>query len=257
LTFVTLTLVRTGSFGDATITWTVQLQTASLTDIGQSSGTVTIPNGVDTASFQIPVVADDEPEVDETFSVSLLAVAETNQRISSTQVSPPSESTLWSILALCGMRPGTPLVGNYSSDHKRFPYFTLLIVYFHCNITVLSLYFLLLRQDHRAKGDPMLQPYFERHVQNMGRGREYKKCNQQLAVHTTSACGSLFVNCNSKFAALKSFRLVAIFHQTNNFIAGTTSCCSSHLCHHLAVFFACWNFSAVRALSAMKQKNTL
>ena len=88
LTFVTLTLVRTGSFGTATVTWAVQPQTALLMDVGQSSGIVVIPNGVDTASFQIPIVADDVPEVDELLLVTLLTVAERNQRISPSQVGP-------------------------------------------------------------------------------------------------------------------------------------------------------------------------
>ena len=86
LSFVTLTVLRTGSFGEATITWAVLPQTAVLADIAQSAGTVTIQNGANSASFQVPVVADDVPEIDETFAVRLLTVAEANQMILPEQV---------------------------------------------------------------------------------------------------------------------------------------------------------------------------
>jgi len=62
-----------------------------------------------------------------------------------------------------------------------------------------------------------------------------------LAVHSISACGSLFADCSSKFEA---------------FVAGTTSHWSSRLCRRLVVLFARWNFSAARALSAMMNTRT-
>jgi len=51
------------------------------------------------------------------------------------------------------------------------------------------------------------------------------------------------------------FRLLLFLIETNNFIAGTNSHCSSRRCSHLVVFFACWNFSAVWALSAMRKQS--
>lgn len=79
--FVTLCVERSGSFGLATITWSVRPQAAGLTDLGSSAGTVVIANGGNTSSFQIPVLPDGDPELDETFSVSLLVVMEANQMI--------------------------------------------------------------------------------------------------------------------------------------------------------------------------------
>ncbi len=86
LSFVTLTILRSGSFGEATVTWVVQQQTASLSDVGQSAATVTIQNGANSASFQVPIVADDIPEIDEVFAVRLLTVAQDNQMILQNQV---------------------------------------------------------------------------------------------------------------------------------------------------------------------------
>ena len=84
--FLTLNVERSGSFGLATVIWSVSPQGASLTDLGLSAGRVIIPNGGNNASFQIPVLPDDQPEVDETFTVSLIAVMEANQMIFTEQV---------------------------------------------------------------------------------------------------------------------------------------------------------------------------
>lgn len=86
IAFAILNVQRSGSFGMATITWSVRPQEA-LADIGLSAGIVVIPSGDNAASFQIPILPDDEPEIDETFTVSLIVVMENNQMIFTQQVS--------------------------------------------------------------------------------------------------------------------------------------------------------------------------
>lgn len=85
-----LTVIRTGSFGTATITWAISASAgstgASVMDVGASAGVVVIPNGADTATFPFTVRPDDTPEIDETFVVTLLLVNENNQMIRTQQV---------------------------------------------------------------------------------------------------------------------------------------------------------------------------
>lgn len=82
---VALTVTRTGSFGTATITWTIGAISsspgASITDIGANAGQVVIPNGANSNSFLFTVRPDDTPEVDEQFLVTLIIVTEDNQMI--------------------------------------------------------------------------------------------------------------------------------------------------------------------------------
>lgn len=87
---VALNVTRTGSFGTATITWTISPVSssagASVLDIGSTAGQVVIPNGQNSNSFLFTVVADDIPEVDEQFLITLITVNEPNQMIRPQQV---------------------------------------------------------------------------------------------------------------------------------------------------------------------------
>lgn len=84
-TTIDLTVTRTGSFGTATITWTISPSSstpgAEITDIGANAGIVIIPTGSNTAAFQFTILPDDIPEIDEGFMVTLLQVSEPNQMI--------------------------------------------------------------------------------------------------------------------------------------------------------------------------------
>lgn len=88
---VNLSVTRTGSFGTATITWAISPSAsstgASVTDIGANAGVVVIPNGANSAVFPFTVRADDTPEIDEVFVVTLLLTSEANQMILPEQVS--------------------------------------------------------------------------------------------------------------------------------------------------------------------------
>lgn len=82
---VALTVTRTGSFGTATITWTISAVSsspgASILDIGANAGQVVIPNGGNTNTFFFTARPDDTPEVEEQFLVTLITVTENNQMI--------------------------------------------------------------------------------------------------------------------------------------------------------------------------------
>lgn len=82
---VPLTVTRTGSFGTATVTWTISAVSSSpgadIMDIGANAGQVVIPNGANSGSFLFTVRPDDTPEVDEQFLVTLITVNEGNQMI--------------------------------------------------------------------------------------------------------------------------------------------------------------------------------
>lgn len=90
LSTVNLNVTRSGSFGTATITWTItpsaNSQGAEVSDIGVNAGQVVIPNGANSAVFPFTVRPDTTPEVDELFVVTLVLVTETNQMILQTQV---------------------------------------------------------------------------------------------------------------------------------------------------------------------------
>ena len=83
-------MIRSGSFGPATITWTISPSLnnrgATISDIGSNAGVVIIPNGANNATLQFTALPDDVPEVDEMFIVTLLQVTETNQMIRSEEV---------------------------------------------------------------------------------------------------------------------------------------------------------------------------
>ena len=87
---VSLNVSRIGSFGTATITWTISASSstegASVTDLGSNAGLVVISNGENSATFSFTAVADDIPEVDEQFLVTLITVNEPNQMILTQQV---------------------------------------------------------------------------------------------------------------------------------------------------------------------------
>ena len=86
-----LNVTRSGSFGTATITWTVSpsanSQGAQLSDIGANAGQVVIPNGGNSGVFSFTIRPDTIPEVDELFLVTLILVSEPNQMILPQQVS--------------------------------------------------------------------------------------------------------------------------------------------------------------------------
>ena len=82
---VDLTVVRSGSFGTATITWAISPSAASpganIADIGANAGVVVIANGANSATFPFTVRADETPEINEAFVVTLILVTESNQMI--------------------------------------------------------------------------------------------------------------------------------------------------------------------------------
>ena len=79
---VQLTLTRSGSFGAAVITWAVTPVSADLLDIEVNTGTAIFPSGSNTTQLEIFISPDDEPEVDELFTVAMVAVSPSSQRIS-------------------------------------------------------------------------------------------------------------------------------------------------------------------------------
>lgn len=81
-TSVQLTLTRSGSFGSALITWAITTINTDLSDTGANTGTVVFPPGSNTTELEILILSDDEPEIDELFTVTLVAVTPTSQRIS-------------------------------------------------------------------------------------------------------------------------------------------------------------------------------
>lgn len=81
-TTVQLTLTRSGSFGAALITWAITPINTDLSDTGTNTGTVTFPSGSNTTQLEIFIFPDDEPEIDELFTVTLVAVTPSSQRIS-------------------------------------------------------------------------------------------------------------------------------------------------------------------------------
>ena len=81
-TTVQLTLARSGSFGAALITWAIAPINTDLSDTGTNTGTVTFPSGSNTTQLEIFIFPDDEPEIDELFTVMLVAVTPSSQRIS-------------------------------------------------------------------------------------------------------------------------------------------------------------------------------
>ncbi len=85
---VNLNITRTGSFGTATITWSISpfSSGATISEIGVSAGVVVIPSGANTASIEVIVLPDDLPEINENFTITLLQVAESNQMILPEQV---------------------------------------------------------------------------------------------------------------------------------------------------------------------------
>uniref|UniRef100_A0A1X7VF86 Staphylococcus aureus surface protein A n=3 Tax=Amphimedon queenslandica TaxID=400682 RepID=A0A1X7VF86_AMPQE len=86
---VSLTIQRNGEYGDALVTWTASASSGSsftTSDIGINAAQVLIPNGASSASFSISIVADDVPELDESFNVKLLSVAQVGQNIATTNI---------------------------------------------------------------------------------------------------------------------------------------------------------------------------
>lgn len=83
---VQLTLTRSGSFGVAIITWAVTPINADLSDIEVNTGTVMFPSGSNTTQLEIFISPDDEPEINELFTVTMVAVSPSSQRISTTLV---------------------------------------------------------------------------------------------------------------------------------------------------------------------------
>ena len=108
-----MTVERSGSFGSANLIWSINAVSASFVptqDVIIQSGTVTIAQGtalmlVDAHKYtctllfisllyigqtstplDVLVAADDFPELDETFVVTLLSVSNANQRLSTNQV---------------------------------------------------------------------------------------------------------------------------------------------------------------------------
>lgn len=84
---VNLTIERDGSSGQATISYAIVAATSEDTftfeDIEQQNlvGTVVMPEGESSATLTILIKADSIPEIEETFVVTLLTVAEQNQQI--------------------------------------------------------------------------------------------------------------------------------------------------------------------------------
>lgn len=98
-TTVQLTLTRSGSFGAALITWAITPINTDLSDTGTNTGTVTFPSGSNTTQLEIFIFPDDEPEIDELFTVTLVAVTPSSQRISTELVCIAFPGVKWSILA--------------------------------------------------------------------------------------------------------------------------------------------------------------
>ena len=78
---VELTVARSGSYGTAVIIWGVTFVSVAFDEIGSNTGTVTIPSGASEAILSISIFPDNEPEVDEEFTVSLLTVNPSNQML--------------------------------------------------------------------------------------------------------------------------------------------------------------------------------
>lgn len=87
ITPVSLTVSRSGSYGLAEITWSITAQSADLTDVGATTGVVTIPHGTSSAQLEVDILPDNMPEVDELFVVMLVTTSQpSSQMIHPSQV---------------------------------------------------------------------------------------------------------------------------------------------------------------------------
>lgn len=66
--------------------WEVTHLSTDTTDIGDTSGVISIPDSADTAVLEILIQPDTVPEVDERFNVTMVMTSQTNQRIRPEQV---------------------------------------------------------------------------------------------------------------------------------------------------------------------------
>ena len=83
---VSLTVSRSGSYGLAEVTWLVTPQSADITDVGATTGFVSIPDGANSAQLEVDILPDDLPEVEELFVVTLVTTNQDSQRIQQDQV---------------------------------------------------------------------------------------------------------------------------------------------------------------------------
>ena len=83
---VSLTVTRSGSYGLAEVTWAITTVSADFTDIGATSGVVTIPHGSSSAQLDVIVLPDDMPEIAEVLLITLITVNQNSQMIRANQV---------------------------------------------------------------------------------------------------------------------------------------------------------------------------
>lgn len=83
---VSLTVTRSGSYGLAEVMWAVTPLSADITDIGGTSGVVSIPDGANNTTLEVLILPDNVPEIDELFVVTLVTTSQANQRIRPEQV---------------------------------------------------------------------------------------------------------------------------------------------------------------------------
>ena len=83
---VSLTITRSGSYGLAVVMWLVTPQSADITDVGATTGSVSIPDGANSAQLEVDILPDDLPEVEELFVVTLVTTNQDSQRIQPDQV---------------------------------------------------------------------------------------------------------------------------------------------------------------------------
>jgi len=117
------------------------------------------------------------------------------------------------------------------------PYLTVLIAYFHRTFTVFST----TRANYQANVALTLQPYIY-----CTSNTTYWKYwawswvkGKPAAINAHNCClwESMFAGCSSSLRLQNISGLLLLLTETNNFIAGTSSHCSSRLFHHLVKFF--------------------
>ena len=83
---VRLTVTRTGSYGLAEVMWAATPLSTDITDIGGTSGVISIPDSANTTTLEVLILPDNVPEIDELFVVTLVTTSQANQRIRPEQV---------------------------------------------------------------------------------------------------------------------------------------------------------------------------
>ncbi len=100
-TSLPLNVTRSGLYDMVTVTWILTLQSADVTDVGATTGIVVIPHGQSSVLLTVDILADDTPEVDELFVITLVTTSPLSQRIQQDQVCVGSVEWVYVCVCVC------------------------------------------------------------------------------------------------------------------------------------------------------------